>query len=78
MKEKVMNKKYHVYAINPKTLKVWGFSPVSEDQLKVVNGKLLYIYNRFQSWEVVEHNQIPQSQLDAEDAYIERYGTACE
>lgn len=79
MKEKTMkNKKLHVSAINPKTSKVWGFSPVSEDKLETIGGKLFYVYNRFQKWEVVEYSEIPQAQLDAEDAYFAKYGTACE
>lgn len=72
------NKKFHVNAINPKTSEVWGFSPVSEDKLETIGGKLFYVYNRFRKWEVVGYIEIPQAQLDAEDAYFAKYGTACE
>lgn len=79
MKDKVMNKKIDISAICPRTNKVWTFRDSRESDLREVNGKQYYFYNKVQPlWEVVNIYEVPQDRIDAENAYFAKYGTACE
>jgi len=75
-----MNKiiKIDVDAINPTTGKVWTLKEKQYGSIEIVNGEKFIRVNPRQLWKVVAIREIPQNVLDAENAYFEKYGTACE
>ena len=75
-----MNKiiKIDVDAINPSTGKIWTMKESRYGEIEVVNGEKFFRFNARNLWKVVAIREIPQGVLDAENAYFEKYGTACE
>lgn len=72
------NVKIDVAVVNPKG-QTWIMKNTRYDSIREVNGKLFYFYNKHQPlWEVLEIKEIPQNEVDAQDAYFKKYGTACE
>lgn len=71
--------KIDITAINPKTKRPCTFRNSRESDLRVVDGKQFYFYNKFQPlWEVVGIEEVSQARINAENSYFAKYGTACE
>lgn len=74
-----MKRYYEVKSINPCNGLTCTYLNVPEDRIRIVDGKQVYYYNdKYNACPIASIKQIPQSYMDAQLAYFDKFGTAAE
>lgn len=72
-------KQYDVVAIHPVTLRRTTFRSVSAEYINISTDGITFSFNNFYNTvPVISLVEIAQDVIDAQRAYFDKYGTACE